>query len=91
MQGCKRLFQVQNLRMQSSSKKNLGQDDAPQVQYHCKARYAKDAKDVVVLWSQNLTRQNHAVPWLVAWRSCPLLELHCSLAAIQQTWKSDQN
>ena len=24
------------------------QDDAPQVQYRCKARYAKDAKDVVV-------------------------------------------
>ena len=35
--------------------KHLGQDGVPHVQYRCKARYAKDAKDVVVLWSQNLT------------------------------------
>ena len=64
------------------------QDDAPQVQYRCKARYAKDAKD---LWSESLTRQNHAEPWLVAWRSCPLLKLHFPfLAAKQQAW-SDQH
>ena len=61
------------------------QDDVPQVQYRCKARYAKDAKDVVVLWSKSLTTQNHAEPWLVAWRSCPLLELHFSFPSCKAT------
>ena len=61
------------------------QDDVPQVQYRCNTRYAKGAKDVVVLWSQNLTRQNHAEPWLVAWCSCPLLELHLSFPSCKAT------